>query len=91
MRRNVKKGEEEVGKACLLNMFRCENGPCIDKQYRCNGQTDCPFDSSDELDCQTNRKSPSMPFRQNMHVTKNKTITQLHKFFILLPIFQKIN
>lgn len=65
-----KKGEEEVGKACLLNMFRCENGPCIDNQYRCNGQKNCPFDSSDELDCHTNRKSPSMPFRQNMHVTK---------------------
>lgn len=46
------KGEEEVGKGCLLNMFRCENGPCIDKQYRCNGHNDCPFDTSDELDCQ---------------------------------------
>lgn len=50
------KGEEEVGKQCLLNMFRCENGPCIDQRFRCNGINDCPFDSSDELDCQTESK-----------------------------------
>lgn len=53
----TQKGEEVVGKGCLLNMFRCENGPCIDEQFRCNGRNDCPFDTSDELDCQTNRKS----------------------------------
>lgn len=51
-----KKGEEVVGKGCLLNMFRCENGPCIDEQLRCNDFVDCPYDSSDELDC-NNRKS----------------------------------
>lgn len=67
-----KKGEEEVGKACLLNMFRCENGPCIDKQYRCDGRNDCPFDSSDELDCHTNRKFPTQ-----CHF--NKTCTSLKK------------
>ena len=88
MQRN-EKGEEEVGKACLLNMFRCENGPCIDKQYRCNGRNDCPFDGSDELDCHTNRKSLSlsMPFRQNMHVTKTNTRT--HKFYILQTMYIK--
>lgn len=37
-------------------MFRCENGPCIDDKFRCNGINDCPFDTSDELDCHTNRK-----------------------------------
>lgn len=39
-------------------MFRCENGPCIDEQLRCNDFVDCPYDSSDELDC-NNRKSPT--------------------------------
>lgn len=51
------KGEEEVGTGCLLNMFRCENGPCIDQRFRCDGINDCPYDTSDELDCHTNRKS----------------------------------
>jgi hypothetical protein len=32
-------------------MFWCENGPCIINSLRCNGQVDCPFDDSDELDC----------------------------------------
>lgn len=42
-------GDEE--RACSANMFRCENGPCIPQELRCNGRTDCPFDTSDELDC----------------------------------------
>lgn len=67
----LKKGEEEVGKGCLSNMFRCENGPCIDGDYRCNGIKDCPYDTSDELDCHTNRKSV-IPFR-----TKKKQCTSL--------------
>lgn len=36
---------------CDRNMFRCENGPCIPRYRRCNGVVDCPFDTSDELDC----------------------------------------
>lgn len=32
-------------------MFRCENDPCIPMELRCNGRYDCPFDTSDELDC----------------------------------------
>lgn len=51
-----KKDEDEVGKGCLLKMFRCENGPCIDQKFRCNGINDCPLDNSDELDCESNRK-----------------------------------
>lgn len=43
--------EEDEGQACPLNMFRCENGPCIDQTLRCNGIIDCPLDISDELDC----------------------------------------
>ena len=42
---------EEVGGACPVNYFRCENGPCIPEEYRCNGRVDCPYDVSDELDC----------------------------------------
>lgn len=60
---DAQKDEDQVGKGCLLNMFRCENGPCIDEQFRCNGYNDCPFDTSDELDCNTNRKSLN-PFRK---------------------------
>lgn len=51
----TKIGEEE-GRACSLNMFRCENGPCIDEKLRCNGINDCPFDMSDELDCERNER-----------------------------------
>ena len=32
-------------------MFRCENGPCVQASLRCDGKVDCPYDTSDELDC----------------------------------------
>ncbi|XP_037931811.1 basement membrane-specific heparan sulfate proteoglycan core protein [Teleopsis dalmanni] len=38
-------------RGCGFNMFRCENGPCIQANLRCNGIVDCPLDISDELDC----------------------------------------
>lgn len=34
------------------NMFRCRDGQCISKDFRCNFHKDC-FDGSDELDCQS--------------------------------------
>ncbi|XP_035776536.1 basement membrane-specific heparan sulfate proteoglycan core protein-like [Anopheles albimanus] len=37
--------------SCGPNMFRCENGPCVNSALKCNGIVDCPFDTSDELDC----------------------------------------
>lgn len=40
-----------ASKACGPNMFRCENGPCLPESLRCNGNYDCPLDTSDELDC----------------------------------------
>lgn len=40
-----------ISKACAPNMYRCENGPCIQLALRCNGNFDCPLDISDELDC----------------------------------------
>ena len=40
-----------ISKACGPNMFRCENGPCIPENLHCNGNFDCPYDTSDELDC----------------------------------------
>ena len=33
-------------------MFRCRDGQCISKDFRCNFHKDC-FDGSDELDCQS--------------------------------------
>lgn len=36
---------------CYSGYFRCENGPCIRDELRCNGKVDCPHDTSDELDC----------------------------------------
>lgn len=36
---------------CPPTAFRCDNGPCIALALRCNGRIDCPYDSSDELDC----------------------------------------
>ena len=38
--------------ACAPNMFHCENGPCISSALHCNGVNDCPYDTSDELDCE---------------------------------------
>lgn len=42
---------DDEGRDCDRNMFRCENGPCINSALRCNGRVDCPYDTSDELDC----------------------------------------
>ncbi|XP_070067065.1 basement membrane-specific heparan sulfate proteoglycan core protein isoform X29 [Drosophila virilis] len=38
--------------SCPPSMFRCEHGPCLAHGLRCNGVIDCPFDASDELDCE---------------------------------------
>ncbi|CAG2061526.1 unnamed protein product [Timema podura] len=40
-------------KPCTRYEFRCENGPCISIRLRCDGKVDCPFDTSDELDCRS--------------------------------------
>ncbi|XP_028173989.1 basement membrane-specific heparan sulfate proteoglycan core protein isoform X3 [Ostrinia furnacalis] len=46
-------GQDQNGNidGCPRNQWRCENGPCIDSNRRCDGRIDCPFDDSDELDC----------------------------------------
>ncbi|XP_048508165.1 basement membrane-specific heparan sulfate proteoglycan core protein isoform X9 [Athalia rosae] len=38
---------------CAENEWRCENGPCIPTSKRCDNKVDCPFDNSDELDCES--------------------------------------
>lgn len=43
--------EDDDDRACAPHMFRCENSPCIPEYLKCNGVVDCPFDISDELDC----------------------------------------
>lgn len=43
---------DDNGKSCSSDMFWCENGPCIQRSLRCDGTIDCPYDTSDELDCQ---------------------------------------
>lgn len=81
----IHKDEDVVGTGCLLNMFRCENGPCIDEQKRCDGINDCPLDNSDELDCDTNSKSLEITPRsitstfQNVEKKKYKIHTKLPK------------
>ena len=34
---------------CPEGLFRCDNGNCIDPNYKCNGKKDCK-DGSDECD-----------------------------------------
>lgn len=43
--------DDDDDRACAPHMFRCENSPCIPEHLHCNGVVDCPFDISDELDC----------------------------------------
>lgn len=35
---------------CEPNEFKCRNGPCTLKLWRCDGDNDCP-DGFDELNC----------------------------------------
>ena len=68
------------GKGCLSDMFRCENGPCINRTLRCNGQPDCPFDNSDELDCHF-KNFDNVP---NIHIFDRKL-----SILVWLNFFQK--
>ncbi|XP_050682975.1 basement membrane-specific heparan sulfate proteoglycan core protein isoform X5 [Leptidea sinapis] len=46
-----------LSETCPRNEWRCENGPCIPLNLRCNGRRDCPYDNSDELDCSLGRSA----------------------------------
>lgn len=53
---------------CEPNEFKCKNGRCALKLWRCDGDNDCD-DNSDELDC---RESPSMAlFRRAFRVMRS--------------------
>ena len=43
---------------CKGNQFNCDDGYCIDIEYRCNGRYECP-DQSDEANCSTINIQPS--------------------------------
>lgn len=65
------------GSSCSSDMFWCENGPCIQRSLRCNGITDCPYDNSDELDCQLAVcKSTGWP---SQHASELPTLTSRRK------------
>lgn len=36
--------------SCPANLFRCDNGICIESSRQCDNVNDC-FDGSDEKDC----------------------------------------
>ena len=37
--------------ACLHDKWQCDDGTCLSKTLRCNGNIDCPEDISDERHC----------------------------------------
>lgn len=38
--------------ACLHDKWQCDDGTCIGRELRCNGNLDCPDDISDERNCE---------------------------------------
>ena len=41
--------------ACADHQWRCGNGECIKKEWKCDGEQDCA-DNSDELKCENTGK-----------------------------------
>lgn len=66
---------------CDRNMFRCENGPCIQQSLRCNGNVDCPYDTSDELDCRKCLQIiPGMNFLEQFLTLQHNRIIAMNCF-----------
>lgn len=60
----------KVKLGCDQNEFKCtENGKCISKEFRCDGQIDCPY-KSDELNCPIELQTYAEPDHHSDYETK---------------------
>ena len=74
---------------CGSNEFTCDDGYCVQKDYVCDNQADCP-DGSDEKDCRKflsyQRSSDFVTFL----VVLNKALTSAQVFLKMLKAWKRL-
>ena len=83
--------------SCLEDEFTCFEGSCVSMDLRCDGKVDCPFDESDELECDhvvipdtyvSSKMAPPLERTEKKNILINVTIIEVLTIDEISSIFE---